>query len=88
MNSSDTLLSERLATVGADLDAGGTTDLIAGVAAAPAGPDPQAWHALVAAAPSDQLRHALDSLSSEARAADHGLNITPPRSVWNTCVRN
>ena len=78
MNSSDTLLSERLATLGADLDAGGTADLIAGVAGAPVGPDPQAWHALVAAAPSDQLRHALDSLFSEARAADHGLNITPP----------
>ena len=78
MNSSDTLLSQHLATVGADLDAGGTADLIAGVAAAPAGSDPQAWHALVAAAPSYQLRHVLDSLLSEARAADHGLNIKPP----------
>ena len=78
MNSSDTLLSKRLATLGADLDASGTADLIAGVAAAPAGSDPQAWHALVAAAPSDQLRHVLDSLLSEARAVDRGLNITPP----------
>ena len=77
MNTTEPLLSELLATVGADLDAAGTADLIAGVAAAPAGPNPQAWHALVAAAPSDDLRHVLESQFAEVRATDHGLGIAP-----------
>ena len=60
MNSSQSYLSKLLTDVSADLDAAAAADLIAGVAAAPAGVDPQAWHALVAAAPSEDLREFTD----------------------------
>ena len=81
MNSSKSYLSKLLADVSADLDAAAAADLVAGVAAAPAGLDPQAWHALVAAAPSKDLRHVLDAQLADARAQDHGLGIAPTPTV-------
>ena len=81
MNSSQSYLSKLLADVSADLDAAAAADLVAGVAAAPAGLDPQAWHALVAAAPSKDLRHVLDAQLADARALDHGLGIAPTPTV-------
>ena len=77
MTISQSYLSKLLAAAGADLDATATADLIAGLAAAPAGLDPQAWHALVAAAPSEDLRNVLDKQLAEAQALDHGLGIAP-----------
>ena len=77
MNTSQSSLSELLAASDSDLDATAAAYLIAGVAAAPMGPDPQAWHALVAKAPSDSLRQVLDSQLADARASDHGLGVIP-----------
>ena len=66
LSDTDTLLTE------AAID-----DIILGVAAAPEGHDPQAWHSLITETPSSALREALNERIHKARSLDYGLGIFP-----------
>ena len=52
-------------------------DLIQGVAAAPEGHNPHAWHFLISETPSSALCQALDEQMLQARSLDYGLGIFP-----------
>ena len=52
-------------------------DIIHGVAAAPEGHDPQAWHSLITETPSSALRQALNERICKARSLDYGLGVFP-----------
>ncbi|MEX1204681.1 MAG: aminopeptidase P family protein [Dongiaceae bacterium] len=65
----DKALARLLEEAGAGLDPAGLGELVAGVAAAPPGEDPDAWMALVAPAPGAALRARLRALRQAAGGA-------------------
>jgi len=71
-------LDRLLQAAGAGVDARSVRALALGVAAAPAGEDPDSWMAMVADNPGPALSAALRSLLAELRAAaDDGLGVSP-----------
>jgi len=64
----DAALAEALAAAGSAYDPAGVKDLVRGVLAAPAGLEPDAWMALVAATPDARLKAALAGLARELAA--------------------
>jgi Xaa-Pro aminopeptidase len=81
----DDTLDRLLAEAGSGFDAAGVRDLVAGVLAAPAAEDPEAWMTLVAEAPADALRAQLAALKADLAAAggeaaaDHGARLAALR---------
>jgi Xaa-Pro aminopeptidase len=73
----DALLATLLRREGSAYDVAGVRELLAGVRAAPPGADPEAWTALVVAAPSPALKRELLALAAEQSAAPAAPALAP-----------
>ena len=82
----DGALTALLAEAGSRFDAAGLRALLAGVLAAPAGEDPEAWMTMVAHELSEPLRERLRALKSEAEAAA-GAGETPDHAARLAALR-
>src|SRR5690242_17072697 len=83
--SGDARLGELLRRAGSLYDPPGARNLIASVLAAPPGPDPAAWTALVAPRPSSELKAELQALAGEIAAATRP--ATMPRAERLAALR-
>jgi Xaa-Pro aminopeptidase len=90
-SSDDLRLDALLRRSGARIGAAEVHDLVAGVAAAPIGFDPESWMLLVADQPSAQLRAALSALLAEERQrlaqrpGDRGARLAALRAEMRRC---
>ena len=86
----DDALKTLLSKAGSTRSPAEIRDLVAGVLAAPPALDPRAWHALVAAKPSDALAAQLDALAAEiaaARPVDAGTTRTRVEALRGELAR-